>query len=258
MGEHGTWFDYLNRFSWWRDLHHQADDALRRDWQWQLFGDTHFTLVPVLLVVTVLLFITVGAIAFYVGVRSRDGGIVPPRRMSFRHFFEYLADSVYGMVEGSMGAERAPKFFPLIGALFFFILFCNLIGLIPGFISPTDTLKTNVGIALMVFLLTHYYGVREHGLAYFKHFLGPVWWLSPLMLPIELIGHIARPVSLSMRLMGNMIADHKVVLAFFTLVPLLVPVPFMLLGVLVCIIQAFVFCTLTMVYIGMAVEHEDH
>jgi F-type H+-transporting ATPase subunit a len=204
------------------------------------------------------LFITLGAIAFFVGTRSRDGGIVPPRRMSFRHFFEYLADSVYGMVEGSMGAERAPKFFPLIGALFFFILFCNLIGLIPGFISPTDTLKTNVGIALMVFLLTHYYGVREHGLAYFKHFLGPVWWLSPLMLPIELIGHIARPVSLSMRLMGNMIADHKVVLAFFTLVPLLVPVPFMLLGVLVCIIQAFVFCTLTMVYIGMAVEHEDH
>jgi F-type H+-transporting ATPase subunit a len=259
MGEHGTWFDYLHRFSWWRDLNHQAEGALGRKWQWQLFGDSHFSLVPVLLVVTTLLFVTLGAIAFYRGYRSRDGGLVPPRRMSFRHFFEYLADSVYGMVEGSMGPERAPKYFPLIGALFLFILFCNLIGLIPGFISPTDTLKTNVGIAVMVFLLTHYYGIREHGVVnYFKHFMGPSIALAPLIFPIELISHIARPLSLSVRLLGNMMADHKVVMSFFALVPILVPLPFMLLGLLVCFIQALVFCTLAMVYIGMAMEHEEH
>ena len=120
------------------------------------------------------------------------------------------------------------------------------------------TLKTNVGIAIMVFLLTHIWGVKEHGVAYFKHFLGPVPVLIPLMLPIELISHLVRPVSLSLRLMGNMLADHKVVMLFFALVPLIVPLPFLLLGLLVCFIQALVFCTLAMVYISMAIEHEEH
>jgi F-type H+-transporting ATPase subunit a len=258
MGEHGTWFDYLNRFSWWRDLSHSAADTLGRKWRWQMFGETEFTLTHVLIAILVVVIVTFGSISFLRGTKSKDGGVVPPRKMNVRHFFEYMADSVYGMAEGALGEKNAPKFFPLIGALWMFILFSNLIGLIPGFIAPTDTLKTNVGIAVMVFLLTHYYGFKEHGFAYLKHFLGPVWWLIPLMLPIELISHIARPVSLSMRLMGNMLADHKVVLAFFALVPFLVPVPFMLLGVLVCVIQAFVFCLLTMVYLGMAVEHADH
>jgi F-type H+-transporting ATPase subunit a len=162
------------------------------------------------------------------------------------------------MVEGTMGEGNAAKFFPLIGALWFFIFIGNLIGLIPGFMSPNDTLKTNVALALMVFFLTHYYGVREHGLAYFKHFLGPSLLLAPLMLPIELISHLARPMSLAMRLMGNMLADHKVVFAFAAMIPVFVPLPFLLLGVLVCLIQVLVFCTLTMVYIGMAVEHADH
>jgi F-type H+-transporting ATPase subunit a len=123
---------------------------------------------------------------------------------------------------------------------------------------PTDTLKTNVGIALAVFFLTHYYGVKEHGMAYFKHFLGPTPALAPLMLPIELISHFARPLSLAVRLMGNMMADHKVVMSFFALVPFLVPLPFLILGILVCLIQALVFSTLATVYIGMAIEHEEH
>jgi F-type H+-transporting ATPase subunit a len=178
--------------------------------------------------------------------------------MTLRNAFEYLAEMFYGTVEGAMGEENAPRFFPLIGALGLFILFSNLIGLIPGFIAPTDTLKTNAGIAILVFLLTHYYGVKEHGLSYFKHFLGPSPALSPLMLPIEVVSHIARPLSLMVRLMGNMMADHKVVFSFFALVPLIVPLPFMLLGLLVCGIQALVFCTLTMVYISMAIEHEEH
>jgi F-type H+-transporting ATPase subunit a len=157
-----------------------------------------------------------------------------------------------------MGEHNAARFFPLIGALWIFILFGNLIALVPGFVSPDDTLKTNVGLALLVFVLTHYYGVKEHGLAYFKHFLGPNLWIAPLMLPIELVSHIARPVSLSIRLMGNMMADHKVVMSFFALVPLLVPIPFLLLGLLICFIQALVFTSLAMVYIGMAIEHAEH
>ena len=258
MGEHGTWFDYLNRFSWWRDASSSLEHTLGRHWKWQMFDVTSWSLTHVLVTLLVLLFIIWGSVAFVRGTKGKDGGLVPPRKMNLRNFFEYTAESVYGMVEGSMGEHNAKRFFPLIGALWVFILFSNLIGLIPGFIAPTDTLKTNVGIAVLVFLLTHIYGVKEHGLAYFKHFLGPSLPLAPLMLPIELISHIARPLSLSVRLMGNMLADHKVVFSFFALVPLLVPLPFMLLGVLVCLIQVLVFCTLAMVYIGMAIEHEEH
>jgi F-type H+-transporting ATPase subunit a len=258
MGEHGTWFDYLNRFSWWRDFNESASHLLGRGWKWMMFDESGWTLTHVLTTLLVLLFCLWGATSFYRGLKSKDQGLVPPRKMNLRNFFEYTAESVYGMVEGAMGEANAARFFPIIGALWIFILFNNLIGLIPGFSSPDDSLKTNVGLAVFVFLLTHYFGLKEHGLAYFKHFLGPVWWLSWLILPIELISHLARPLSLSVRLLGNMMADHKVVMSFFALVPILVPLPFMLLGLLVCLIQALVFCTLAMVYFGMAIEHEEH
>jgi len=259
MGEHGTWFDFLNRFSWWQDFNHWAQETLGRKWQWMMFGESGWTLTHVLATLTVVLFCIWGALAFYRGLKTQDQGLVPPRTMNLRNFFEYMSESVFGMVEGAMGEKNAKKFFPLIGALWLYILFGNLIGLIPGFVTPNDTLKTNVGISVMVFVLTHYYGIREHGFVnYIKHFFGPMPVLAPLIFPIELISHLARPLSLAVRLLGNMMADHKVVMSFFALVPILVPIPFILLGLLVCLIQALVFCTLTMVYIGMAVEHEEH
>lgn len=257
MGEHGTWFDYLNRFDWWRGLDNWLHHKLERTWLLNMFP-TGWSMTHVLIACTVVLFTLIGSLAFLRGLKAKDGGIVPPRTMNFRNFFEYLAESLFGYVEGAMGEKNARRFYPLIGSLFVFILFCNLFALIPGFSAPTDTLKTNVGIAIMVFLLTHFYGVKEHGLAYFKHFLGPVPALIPLMLPIEIVSHVARPVSLSIRLMGNMMADHKVLMSFFALVPILVPLPFLLLGLLVCLIQAVVFCTLAMVYFSMAIEHEEH
>jgi F-type H+-transporting ATPase subunit a len=256
MGEHGTWFDYLNRFSWWQSLNDKLGGALGRGWKFMVFQESHFTLTHVLVTLLVLGFVIWGALTFRKGTESADSGLVPPRRMNLRNFFEVMAESVYGMVEGALGEKNGRRFFPLVGTLWFFILFGNLMALVPGFISPNDTLKTNVALALTVFVVTHVVGVKEHGLAYFKHFLGPTPALAPLMLPIELVSHIARPVSLSLRLMGNMMADHKVVFSFFTLVPLLIPLPFLALGLLVCIVQAIVFCTLTMVYIGMALEHE--
>jgi F-type H+-transporting ATPase subunit a len=258
MGEHGTWFDYLNRFSWWQDFNHWTQSKLGRSWEWQMFGPSGWTLTHVLITCLVLAFVTWGALSFFKGTKSEDKGLVPPRTMNLRNFFEVMAESLFGMVEGAMGEKNAKRFYPLIGALFIFILFNNLFALIPGFSAPTDSLKTNVGLALFVFILTHVYGVKEHGLAYFKHFLGPSPALIPLMLPIELISHLARPMSLAVRLMGNMMADHKVVMSFFALVPILVPLPFLLLGLLVCLVQALVFCTLTMVYIGSAIEHEEH
>ena len=258
MGEHGTWFDYLTKIPAWNSFNEWAQGKLGRGWKWQMFGESGWTLTHVLITLLVVLFVAWGGFAFYRGLKTPDKGIVPPRTMNLRNFFEYMAESVYGMVEGAMGEKNAARFFPLIGALWLFILFNNLFALIPGFSAPTDSLKTNVGLALFVFLLTHYYGLKEHGLAYLKHFLGPSPALIPLMLPIEIISHIARPMSLAVRLMGNMMADHKVVMSFFALVPILVPLPFLLLGLLVCLIQALVFCTLTMVYIGMAIEHEEH
>jgi F-type H+-transporting ATPase subunit a len=258
MGEHGTWFDYLNRFAWWQRFQEKAEHALGRNWRALAFQDTHFTLTHVLVTLVVLGFMVYGGMQFSKGLAAPGGGLVPPRRMNLRNFFEVMTESVYGMVEGAMGERNARRFFPLVATLWCFVLFGNLIGLIPGFISPNDTLKTNVALALTVFVATHVYGVKEHGLAYFKHFLGPTPALAPLMLPIEVVSHLARPLSLSLRLMGNMLADHKVVFSFFVLVPLLVPLPFMLLGLLVCLVQAIVFCTLTMVYLSMAVEHEEH
>lgn len=258
MGEHGTWFDFLNRFSWFAPLHEKLDHLLGRKWQWMMFGPSHFSITHVLVTIVVVGFVIWGALAFKKSLAGKNEGVVPPRKMTFGNVFETMADTVYGMVEGAMGPHNAPRFFPLVGALWMFILFGNLIGLVPGFISPNDTLKTNLALAGVVFVCTHVYGIKEHGFAYFKHFLGPSPALAPLMMPIEIISHLARPLSLSLRLMGNMLADHKVIFSFFTLVPLLIPLPFYLLGLLVCLVQAIVFCTLTLVYLSMAVEHEEH
>lgn len=259
MGEHGTWFDYLNRFSWWQDVQHKAGDALGREWTFMMFQETHFTLTHVLTTLLVLLFVIWGVMRFRSGLKSPDGGLVPPRKLNLRNFFEMLAEGLYGLVEGAMGPHNARRFYPLVGTLFIFILFGNLIGLVPGFVTPNDTVKTNAALALTVFALTHYYGVKEHGLgSYLKHFAGPMPVLAPLMVPIELIGHLARPLSLTFRLLGNMVADHKVLVTFTTLMPFIVPLPFYVLGILICFIQALVFVMLTMVYLGMAIEHEEH
>jgi F-type H+-transporting ATPase subunit a len=257
MGEHGTWFDYLYRLPWWRGLSHDLQETLGRDWEWMLFGPTHWTMTHIMVALVVVLFVCFGASRFHAGVRA--GGkdaIVPPRKLGMRNLFELLCDAIMSMMIGVMGEKNAKRFFPLIGSLALFILFGNLAALIPGLGPATDTLKTNLALALLVFVLTHYYGVKEHGAGYFKHFMGPLPWLAPLILPIELISHLVRPASLALRLMGNMAADHKVIFAFFALVPIVVPVPFYFLGILVSVVQTLVFCLLAMVYISMAVAHE--
>lgn len=260
MGEHGTWFDYLYKFDWFENLSKDLNSALGRTTEVEAIGmgHSHWTLTHVLVSCTVVLFVLYGAMRFRSGVTAGGrGAIVPPARFNMRNLFEILCDAILSLMTGVMGEKNAKRFFPLIGSFAVFILFNNLAALIPGFAPGTDTLKTNLALAGLVFILTHYYGLKEHGLAYLKHFTGPIWWLAPLMLPIELVGHLARPVSLSLRLMGNMVADHKVIFAFFTLVPWFVPIPFYFLGILVCVVQTLVFCLLSMVYIAMAIAH-DH
>ena len=256
MGPHSTWFDFFPGFG---GLKERLHESLGRTWTWQVFQATSLELAHVTGALLVLAFLWYGAARYAraVGV-SGDAGLVPPPKFGIRNLFETLADTVLGLMAGVMGEKAAKRYLPLVGTFFLFILFSNLLGLIPGFLPPTDTLKTNLALSASVFLLTHVYGVREHGLKYFKHFLGPVWWLIPLMLPIEVISHIARPVSLSMRLLGNIVADHKVVLVFFGIFAFILPLPFMLMGVLVCVVQAVVFSLLTTVYISQAVAHEEH
>lgn len=158
-----------------------------------------------------------------------------------------------------MGPENAVRFLPLIGSFVLFILFCNLAGLVPGLLPPTDTLKTNLALSGLVLVVTHAIGFYEHGFRHLKHFTGPVWWMAPLMLPIELFSHfVIRPGSLALRLMGNMFADHKLLGTISLLVPLLVPLPFYVLGVLVSVVQTLVFSLLAMIYIGEAATHEAH
>ena len=256
MDPHSTWFDFLPGYGALREGLH---DSLVRTWTWQVFQTTNFQIVHVLCALVVLVFLTFGAFRYAGAVSgSGDAGLVPPPKLGMRNLFEVLADTVLGLMAGVMGEKAAKRYLPLVGTLFMFILFSNLLGLIPGFLPPTDTLKTNLALSISVFLISHAVGVREHGLKYFKHFLGPIWWLAWLMLPIEVVSHIARPVSLSMRLMGNIVGDHKLVLVFFGILPILLPLPFMVMGVLVCVVQAVVFSLLTTVYISQAVAHEEH
>lgn len=187
-------------------------------------------------------------------LKNVEACLVPKATATPSTLFEVIVESLLGLMEGVLG-ERAPRYFPLIGGLFIYIFTCNLIGLIPGLAPPTENLNTNVACALLVFLYYNYLGIKEQGLVqYLKHFMGPVIWLGPLMFAIEIISHAVRPVSLSVRLFGNMTGDHMVLGAFSNLTPLLVPVIFLGLGLFISFIQAFVFSLLSIVYIGLATE----
>ena len=159
----------------------------------------------------------------------------------------------------STAGEQGRFFFPLAGTLFLYIFICNLVGLFPGFFPPTAELPTTLGLALIVFFYTHYVGIRTVGLKkYLKHFLGPIWWMGPLIAPLELVGHFARVLSLSFRLFGNMMGKEFVLFILFMLAgAFFAPLPMMMLGVFVSLIQAFVFFLLSVLYFSLAMEDAD-
>lgn len=182
---------------------------------------------------------------------------VPEGKFTVRTAMELVVEGILKLVRDNMG-PRGPQFMMIIGTLALFIFVSNIMGLIPGFHSPTDTLNTTGACALTVFVLTHYFGFKEHGFSYLKHFVGPVLWLAPLMVPIELIGHFVRPVSLSIRLFGNIFGDHYIFAIVFGLVPFLVPLPIMVLGIFVATVQTLVFVLLSMAYFSGAIEEAEH
>lgn len=205
------------------------------------------------IIVSVILLIIV--ILGYVQLRKNEDEVIPDEKLTFRNFVEIVVEAVAGLVDSTMG-PRGREFVLIIGTLGLFILFNNLSGLVPGFLPATDNINTTFACSLTVFVLTHYYGVRQHGMKYLKQFVGPIWWLAPIMIPIEVIGHLSRPLSLGLRLFGNVMGDHLVTGIFFLLIPLFVPLIGMFLGTFVAFVQAFVFMLLSMVYFSGAISEE--
>jgi F-type H+-transporting ATPase subunit a len=206
--------------------------------------------------------VALALVAIGIWARARlsrlDERVVPEARLSLATFLELFLGYFYDLAKGIMGPERAKKYFPVIGTSACFVFFSNVLALVPGSPVPTTSLGVTLGCGLVVFILFNIYGIKENGLAYVKHLAGPAWYLAPLMFVIEVISLIVRPLTLALRLMLNMAVDHLIVGIFAGLVAVLIPLPFMALGVLVLIVQTLVFTMLTCVYIGLATEHEAH
>jgi F-type H+-transporting ATPase subunit a len=170
----------------------------------------------------------------------------------------FLEIAVSGLEEFMVGVtgEEGRWLFPLAATVFIYVLSCNLIGLIPGFFPPTASLNTTASCALTVVIFTHIIGIKYHGVKYIKHFMGPIWWMVPIIFPIELIGHLARILSLSFRLFGNMMGHELVLGILFGLAgAFFAPLPIMALGIFVAFVQAFVFFLLSVMYFTGAMEH---
>jgi len=183
---------------------------------------------------------------------AKSVNLVPSK---IQNIFELLISGLEEFMVEITGDEGR-WVFPLIGTVFIYIFVCNLIGLVPGFFPPTASLNTTLSCALVVVIFTHVIGVKYHGAAYIKHFMGPVWWMVPLMLPIEIIGHMARILSLTFRLFGNMMGHELVLGILFALAGLFfAPLPIMVLGIFVGLVQAFIFYLLAVMYFAGAMEH---
>lgn len=203
--------------------------------------------VVMVLIVAVLLIVLLG-------LASRNLKLVPSKRQSL---LELIIQAFEGLLTDTIG-EEGKRYLPMIATIGLFILFCNLIGLVPGFMSPTSKLNVTVGCALSVFVYYHWQGIRSQGpLRYLKHFMGPIPILAPLMIPIEVISHFSRPVSLSIRLFGNIFAEELLIVIMASIIPFFLPLPFMAVAIFTSIIQAFVFVLLACIYIAGAVAHEE-
>lgn len=270
MGDHDTLYTLL--FSdFWSKLEGNGPEPfglkenLGREWSAMMFQATHFSMMHVGAAVVATLVILFATWRWRASIKDETQGVVPPRELNVAAFLGGFVGVVFKFSADTMGEENARRYLPFIGTLALFIFCNNTQGIVPGFLPGTDTLNTNLGLAFMVFLLYNFVGVKENGMAHFAHFLGPSFpiagisapWLFPLMLPIEIVSHIARPISLSLRLMGNMLADHKVVGTMKMICAILLPVPFLLLGVLVAVVQTLVFTLLAIIYIGTAAEHAE-
>ena len=214
----------------------------------------HYTHVATLIIASALLML--------IGVRAvatlgkGDAAVVPANRLSIRGIFEVFTEYIGGLSEQVIG-HHGRGFAPYFAAIFTYILFNNLIGLVPGMTPATENFNTTFAFGVFSFLAYNVVGLKEGGVGYLKHFLGPVLWLAPLMLIIEIISHVIRPLTLGLRLANVMTGDHAVLSVFLGLFPVGPAIPFYAMGLLVWTIQAFVFTLLSMVYVALATA-SDH
>jgi len=215
--------------------------------------------IPDYIVMTYLIVIALSALAF--AVKSRLSVEHPG---TLQIIFEDVVGGLCGMLDDIVG-PKGRSYLTLVGTIGTFIFFANLIGLVPGFKSPTSSINVTLGCAITVWVYYHIQGVRAQGIvSYLKHFAVPPgahWSLSIVWLPIEIISHISRVLSLSLRLFGNIFGEDLVILILFSIVPFVVPALMMFLGIITSVLQAFIFVMLTMIYLGGAVaaehEHEE-
>jgi len=191
-------------------------------------------------------------------MQAATDAVVPDATLTARNTLEIFVEWFVGFIEGLLG-HQGRQLVHIYATFFLFILAANLTGLLPGVIPPTSNFNVTFALGVTSFLIYNYYGFRAKGVGYLKHFLGPIWWLAFLMLPLELIDNLVRPVSLALRLFGNMTGDHLVLEIFTGLTKVGVPVIFYALGAFVSLIQAFVFTILSIIYLSLALaEHEAH
>ena len=202
----------------------------------------------------VMCLIVAAVLILFFGFASRRLNLIPSK---LQGFLELLIQTFENILVEIIG-ERGKKYLPLVATIGLFILACNLLGLVPGLMSPTSKLNVTLGCALVVFVYYHWQGIKSQGLfKYLKHFTGPIPLLAPLLLPIELISHFSRPVSLSIRLFGNIFAEELLIIVIASIIPFFVPLPFMAIALFTATIQAFVFVLLSCIYIGGAVADEE-
>ncbi|MBF0311925.1 MAG: F0F1 ATP synthase subunit A [Oligoflexia bacterium] len=206
----------------------------------------------------IALLITVAAIVYRLKLSKVQNIALPDKGVSFRNLIEVYGEFIYSKCVSIIGEKEGPKHFWFIAAIFLIILSSNLIGLIPGFLPPTANFNTTFALGLLAFFYYTLYGCKTKGvIGYFKHFMGPLWYMAILLFPIELVSDFIRPLTLAVRLRGNMFGDHLVLGVFTELTHYIIPVVFLFFGLLVSFVQAFVFCILTMVYISLAIGHGE-
>ena len=220
-------------------------------------GIHHYEHMPALLIVLLGLVFT----GFFYRAKTKniDAAVVPDKGITFRNVIELYGSFIYTQTRAVLGEKDAPKYYRFVATMFIVIFIANMIGFIPGFLPPTESINTTLALGVFSFLYFNIKGCKELGTVnYLKHFAGPLWYMAILIFPIEIISTCIRPLSLGLRLYGNMYGDHMVLGTFSSLAPLLVPIVFMLLGTLVSFIQAYVFVMLSMVYVSLATAHHDH
>jgi len=220
---------------------------------------------PIAASVLVFLVIIVLALMARSKITDYEKSVIPDEKLSLRTFFEIFIGYFYGLMKDMMGPTRAKKYFPIVGTAACFILFSNFLGMIPGFLPPTSSWNITAGCAVCVLVAFTYYGFQAQGIGFLSHLAGP--WMGPLMLPINILlfaieflsTFIIRPITLSIRLMLNMAVDHLLLSILLAIFALFLPIPIMMLGTLVAVVQVLVFCLLTSIYIALATEgHDDH